>query len=161
MLAIERRIQAAAECARRGDWPGYAAAFNSAREALLGNPACAHDDLVRRHLEILGAAAPQLDPAGCVAELQALAGTLRERHAGEAVALPAPGPDAPVDLRGLQPPEPIWRILDSLERTPHAGLRVILPHEPTPLYGLLRERGFRWSGRTREEGGYELYIESV
>lgn len=161
MREIEERILAAAECARHGDWPGYAAAFGAAREALLRSAACAQDEPVRRHLEILAAAAPQLDPEGCIAELQALAGTLRERHAGEAVALPAPGPEAPVDLRGLQPPEPIWRILDALEREPHAGLRVILPHEPMPLYGLLRERGFRWSGRAREEGGYELYIESV
>ena len=160
MLAIEQRLIEAAGCARRGDWPGYAAAFGSAREALLRNDACAQDELVRRHLEILGAAAPQLDPEGCIAELQALAGTLHERHAGEPVALREPGAEAALDLRGLQPPEPIWRILDALERAPRAGLRVILPHEPLPLYGLLRERGFRWSGRAREEGGYELYIES-
>ena len=158
MLAIEQRLAAAVECARRGDWPGYAVAFGTAREALLGNPACARDELVRRHLDILSAAAPQHDPEGCVAELEALARELRERHEHEAIALPEPGSAAPIDLRGLQPPEPMWRILDELQRAPHAGLRVILPHEPLPLYGLLHERGFRWSGKVRDDGGYELFI---
>ncbi|HVP07938.1 MAG TPA: DUF2249 domain-containing protein [Burkholderiales bacterium] len=161
MVAIEQQLAAAADCARRGDWPGYAAALSAVREALLGNAACASDELVRRHLDILGAAAPQHDPEGCVAELLALARELRERHADETLTLPAPGAAAPLDLRGLQPPEPIWRILDELQRAPHAGLRVILPHEPMPLYGLLRERGFRWSGKTRDEGGYELFIETA
>lgn len=161
MLAIEQQLKAAVECARRGDWPGYAAAFSSAREALLGNAACAGDELVRRQLDILSAAAPQHDPEGCVAELQALSRALRERHADEAIALPAPDAPRPIDLRGLQPPEPMWRILDELQRAPHAGLRVILPHEPLPLYGLLQERGFRWSGRTRDDGGYELFIETA
>ncbi len=161
MRAIEQRLKSVAECARRGDWPGYAAAFVAVRDALLGNAACAQDELVRRHLDILNAAAPQHDPEGCVTELQALARTLRERHADESIATPAPGASGALDLRGLQPPEPIWRILDELQRAPHAGLRVILPHEPQPLYGLLRERGFRWSGKPREEGGYELFIEAA
>jgi len=149
------------ECARRGDWPGYAAAFVAIREALLGDGACAQDELVRRHLDILSAAAPQHDPDGCVAELRALIRTLRERHADQAIVAPAPDEAGPLDLRGLQPPEPIWRILDELQRAPRAGLRVILPHEPLPLYGLLQERGFRWSGKARGDGGYELFIEAA
>ena len=50
-----------------------------------------------------------------------------------------------LDLRGLEPPEPLERILDAL-----AGmraddcLRVLLPHEPFPLYALLRPMGYRW-----------------
>ncbi|MBM4219864.1 MAG: DUF2249 domain-containing protein [Gammaproteobacteria bacterium] len=161
MRLIEQQLAAVAQCARRGDWPGYAAAFGSAREALLRNAACARDELVRRHLDILGAAAPERDPEGCVAELEELAGVLREHHAGEEIALEAVPAAAPLDLRGLQPPEPMWRILDALASAPHAGLRVILPHEPQPLYGLLRERGFAWSGRTREDGAYELFIEAA
>jgi uncharacterized protein (DUF2249 family) len=161
MPAIEERLVAVVECARSGNWPGYAAAFGAVRDALLGDAACAEDELVRRHLDILGAAAPQHDPEGCVAELQALARTLRERHAGKAIAAPAADEAAPLDLRGLQPPEPIWRILDELQRAPRARLRVILPHEPLPLYGLLQERGFRWSGKTRGDGGYELFIEAA
>ena len=72
-----------------------------------------------------------------------------------AAAAPLPA----MDLRGLQPPEPIVRILQALERSPREPLRVILPHEPVPLYALLRERGFTCSGAQRPDGGYELLIE--
>jgi hypothetical protein len=63
-----------------------------------------------------------------------------------------------LDLRGLQPPEPIVRILAALERAPDEPLHAILPHEPLPLYGLLRERGFSCIGETRGDGGYHLLI---
>ncbi|MEO8719056.1 MAG: DUF2249 domain-containing protein, partial [Burkholderiales bacterium] len=63
------------------------------------------------------------------------------------------------DLRGLQPPEPIVRIFEALERSPGAPLRAILPHEPAPLYPLLRERGLSWSGAQRADGAFELLIE--
>ena len=64
-----------------------------------------------------------------------------------------------MDLRGLQPLEPIVRILHALEHGAGAPLRVILPHEPVPLYVLLRERGYRCCGAPRPDGGYELLIE--
>ena len=64
-----------------------------------------------------------------------------------------------LDLRGLQPPEPIVRIFAALDRSPGEPLRAILPHEPVPLYALLRDRGFRYSGETRPDGGFELLIE--
>ena len=64
-----------------------------------------------------------------------------------------------LDLRGLQPPEPIVRIFDALERSPGSPLRAILPHEPVPLYALLRERGFRCAGTPRADGGFDLLIE--
>jgi uncharacterized protein (DUF2249 family) len=68
--------------------------------------------------------------------------------------------DSPVmELRGLQPPEPIVRIFQALERAPGAPLRVILPHEPLPLYGLLRERGYSYAGAPRADGGFEVLIE--
>ncbi|MBI1943651.1 MAG: DUF2249 domain-containing protein [Betaproteobacteria bacterium] len=66
---------------------------------------------------------------------------------------------ATLDLRGLQPPEPIVRIFEALERAPGDPLRAILPHEPVPLYGLLRERGFQCRGGPRADGGYEVLIE--
>ena len=34
-----------------------------------------------------------------------------------------------------------------------------LPHEPLPLYDMLRQRGFRYSGAPRSDGGFELLIE--
>ena len=51
------------------------------------------------------------------------------------------------------------RIFAALERSPGEPLRAILPHEPVPLYALLRDRGFRYSGETRPDGGFELLIE--
>lgn len=126
---------------------------------------------LRRQLDTLAAAAPQFDPEGCIAELESLAELQRAHHARElaacypraetaAVAPPAARAAparVPLDLRGLQPPEPIVRIFEALERG-EAPLRVILPHEPVPLYGLLRERGFAYTGAPRADGGYELAI---
>jgi hypothetical protein len=124
---------------------------------------------LRRHLETLGAAAPEQDPAGCIAELGELAALLRSHHASEMALDPQyairPGPRlvlteaAAMDLRGLQPPEPIVRIFQALERNPGAPLRVILPHEPVPLYALLRERGFSYTGSARPDGSFEVLIE--
>jgi len=44
-----------------------------------------------------------------------------------------------MDLRGLTPPEPMMRILSALGED---ELEAILPHQPVPLYGMLRERGY-------------------
>lgn len=66
-----------------------------------------------------------------------------------------------MDLRGLQPPEPMVRIFQELARAPGVPLRVILPHEPVPLYALLRERGFSYAGTPRPDGGFEVLIESA
>ena len=124
---------------------------------------------LRRHLETLGAAVPEQDPAGCLAELQELAALLRSHHDAELALDPhyASRPTPPLrldeppalDLRGLQPPEPIVRVLHALERGPGVPLRVILPHEPIPLYALLRERGYSYSGSPRPDGGFEVLID--
>lgn len=144
---------------------------------------------LRRHFETLGAAAPEHDPAGCMGELEDLNAFIRQHHKRELrVCYPAadrlpPGDAAlaqgarvlvdtaqakfgadsppPLDLRGLQPPEPIVRIFAALERAPTKPLRAILPHEPVPLYALLRDRGFRCVGETRPDGGYDLLIEKA
>lgn len=141
--------------------------------------AALHEDHAefRQQLDALNAAAPQHDPEGCIAELERLAEFQGKHHARELavcyrhadrLALAPPpalrarpassdGP-VPMDLRGLQPPEPMVRIFQALERAPHEPIRAILPHEPVPLYGLLRERGFGWAGTQRADGGYELLI---
>ena len=153
----ESLIEAALRAARAGDWAAYRARFAQLRDgcaALIEQ----HEEL-RQQFETLGAAAPQYDPEGCVAAFEALAALLRTRHADALRAWkPQPKPPA-LDLRGLQPPEPMVRILEALERAPGAPLRAILPHEPVPLYGLLRERGFAYTGAQRADGGFELLIE--
>jgi uncharacterized protein (DUF2249 family) len=152
-------IDAALRAARAGDWAGFRARFTVLREACAG--LVEQDEDLRQRLDTLGAAAPQYDPEGCVAAFEALAALLRARHAS-ALRACKPQPDSPaLDLRGLQPPEPIVRIFEALERAPGAPIRAILPHEPVPLYALLRERGFSYSGTQRADGGYELLIERV
>jgi hypothetical protein len=132
----------------------------------------------RMQIEALGAAAPEHDPEGCIGELELLAAFQRAHHKREMSACyaqadrltippPPPMPEPPgaqsspqrLDLRGLQPPEPIVRIFEALERAPRTALCAILPHEPMPLYALLRERGYAFTGTPRADGGFEVLIE--
>jgi len=155
----ESLIEAALRAARAGDWAAYRMRFAALRDGCAG--LIEQDEDLRQHFETLGAAAPRYDPEGCIAAFEALAALLRTRHA-EALRAWKPQPDPlALDLRGLQPPEPIVRIFQALERAPGAPLRAILPHEPLPLYALLAERGFTCSGTQRADGGYELLIERV
>jgi hypothetical protein len=149
-------IDAALGAARAGDWAVFRLRFAELRAAcaaLIGR-----DEDLRQQFETLGAVACQYDPEGCIAAFEALAASLRGQHGAALHASRAQAP-APVDLRGLQPPEPIVRIFEALERSPGEPLRALLPHEPVPLYALLRERGFRYSGTQHPDGSYELLIE--
>jgi uncharacterized protein (DUF2249 family) len=152
----DAQIDAALRAARAGEWAAFRARFAALRDA------CAalleQDEDLRQRFDTLGAAAPQYDPEGCVAAFEALAAALRDGHASALRESHAQG-RAPVDLRGLQPPEPIVRIFEALARSPGEPLRALLPHEPVPLYALLRERGFRYSGTQHPDGSYELLIE--
>jgi uncharacterized protein (DUF2249 family) len=131
---------------------------------------------MREILEALASVSPAHDPEGCGAELATLAALFRQhreteeetmypafgRASGEASVRMVVQKAAPeLDLRGLEPPQPIVRIFEALQRAPGEPLRVVLPHEPHPLYGLLRERGFEWSGAPRPDGGFELTIRSA
>lgn len=146
-------IDAARDAALAGDWAAFRRSFAALREGCAARIAA--DAALRRRFEALGAAAPQYDPEGCLAEFEALA----EALGGAAVAVPGAAAVRTLELRGLQPPEPIVRILTALEREPGEPLCAILPHEPVPLYALLSERGFAWRGAPRPDGGYELWIE--
>jgi len=154
MPDLEQQLSEVIACARRGDWGGYRPCLDALREALAEDPRPEAHVLVQRHLDTLSAASPRHDPEGCTAELEALAAALRGRGLKRARARPPA-----LDLRGLQPPEPIVRIFEALERAPDEPLRAILPHEPVPLYALLRERGYAYSGEQRADGGFELLIE--
>ena len=133
---------------------------------------CTQHEAMREILEALASVSPAHDPEGCGAELATLALLYRQHRESEegmlytalgaapaAVPAPALQPAAPpLDLRGLEPPQPIVRIFEELRRAPAEPLRVVLPHEPQPLYGLLRERGYEWSGAQRADGGFDLTI---
>jgi hypothetical protein len=210
---FEAQFAAVLSRARAADWPAYRAQFAALRAAMGDHIAYEEEELfpelaralgsdveiralraeherLRRHFDILGAAAPEYDPQGCLGELEDLGAFIRKHHkrevrlcypasdrllggdaylkhearallgSGHAGAAAVPASPA-LDLRGLQPPEPMVRIFAALERAPGEPLRAILPHEPEPLYALLRERGFRYAGGTRPDGGYELLIEKA
>ena len=154
--SIEQLVNETLQCVRAGRWAEYRGSLGTLREALLDR--AGEEEEVRRHLDILAAAAPEHDASGCIAEVEALADCLRRRP--DLLGAGVPRSEPALDLRGLQPPEPIVRIFAALERAPRTPLRVILPHEPLPLYNLLRQRGFRYSGAARADGGFELLIES-
>ena len=154
MATIAQLLDETMRTARASQWPAYRLRFSALCEALAGRLEPADEDL-RMRLDVLSAAAPEHDPQGYLSELEQLLAALQEKGLSKSEAV-APVPA--LDLRGLQPPEPIVRIFQALERAPREPLRVILPHEPVPLYGLLRERGFSWSGSPRPDGSYELLI---
>lgn len=143
--------------ARAGHWSAHRQCFRALREALLERLGAGDDELHMR-LDVLSAAAPEHDPSGYLAELELLAQLVQERGVPEGEVAQRQRL-ATLDLRGLQPPEPIVRIFEALEHAPGEPLRAILPHEPVPLYNLLRERGFSYTGAPRADGGFELLIE--
>jgi hypothetical protein len=139
---------------------------------------------MRSLLAALAAAAPERDPEGCRSELKALFGIFQRHNAREeSVLYPACerilGPqasalanqvrrfaeplaqDSPpeIDVRGLDPPEPMVRILERLQHAPDSPLRVRIHREPFPLYELLLEQGYRWRSRSLADGSFEILIE--
>jgi hemerythrin HHE cation binding domain-containing protein/uncharacterized protein DUF2249 len=134
---------------------------------------CLQHRRMREILDALASVAPAHDPQGCRAELDTL-DLLHRQHKESEERILHPtlarmreavkpraaqaGAAQALDLRGLEPPQPIVRILEALERAPDEPLRVVLPHEPIPLYGLLDQRGFEGSGTALADGGFELII---
>ena len=155
MTSVANQLAMTMDAARSGHWSAHRLHFAALRDALSEQLAPGEEDL-RMRLDTLNAAAPGPDPEGYLAELEQLAGLLCERGFPEG---DVASRLATLDLRGLTPPEPIARIFDALERAPGEPLRAILPHEPVPLYGLLRERGFSCTGAQRADGGFEVLIE--
>jgi uncharacterized protein (DUF2249 family) len=65
-----------------------------------------------------------------------------------------------IDARGLEPPEPLIRILDALESLP-AGfqLRAITDREPCHLFGEAEQRGFRHACTERPDHSWVTVLE--
>lgn len=63
-----------------------------------------------------------------------------------------------LDLRGLEPPEPLLRVFAALDAAPEMPFRIQLQREPFPLYAMLEAGG--WTRRTvaREDGSFEIRI---
>jgi uncharacterized protein (DUF2249 family) len=68
-------------------------------------------------------------------------------------------PDTALDVRGLEPPLPMVRILERLDALPPGGtLTVLHERRPTFLYPQLDERGFRHQTEEPEPGLVRLVI---
>ena len=64
-----------------------------------------------------------------------------------------------VDARGLEPPEPMEKVLQTLDLLrPGQSIRLLLHREPFPLYPLLVERGYRHATRMEADGSYVILI---
>jgi tRNA 2-thiouridine synthesizing protein A len=65
-----------------------------------------------------------------------------------------------VDARWLEPPEPLERVLATLELLrPGRRLRLLIHREPLPLYGILDLQGHRHETRPLPDSCYEVLIE--
>ena len=63
-----------------------------------------------------------------------------------------------LDLRGLEPPEPLMRVFAALDAAPDQPLRARFPREPFPLYAMLRAGGWNFRTELSEDGGYDVLI---
>jgi uncharacterized protein (DUF2249 family) len=72
-----------------------------------------------------------------------------------AVAPAAPSGVHEIDVRGLEPPEPLVRVLDALESLPAgATLRAHTDREPCHLFGEAGQRGFRHDCNEQPDGSW-------
>ena len=70
-----------------------------------------------------------------------------------------PEPSIEIDNRDLDPPEPMVRTLEVLERLiPGEALAAIMPREPIFLIEELERRGHRWRGANEPDGSYRIII---
>ncbi|HBU28750.1 MAG TPA: hypothetical protein DEB56_02980 [Thiobacillus sp.] len=71
----------------------------------------------------------------------------------------APAREILVDARGLEPPEPMQKIMTTLELLrPGQSIRMLLHREPFPLYAILAERGYRHDTTMQADGSYVILI---
>ena len=67
--------------------------------------------------------------------------------------------DITLDVCGLEPPEPMERVLEALS---HLGknqrLRMVIDREPRPLYRILDNNGFAHTIQLRSDFLYEILI---
>ncbi len=67
--------------------------------------------------------------------------------------------DLLVDARGLEPPEPLERVLASLaQRRPSQRVRLLLHREPFPLYTLLKQMGLTYATELMPDGNFCILI---
>lgn len=64
-----------------------------------------------------------------------------------------------LDVRGLEPPEPMERALGALDRLqPGDQLLMIIDRQPRPLYRILNSNGYAYRETLKPEGVFEILI---
>lgn len=74
---------------------------------------------------------------------------------------PTPGGQQVIrlDVRGLEPPEPMVRVLDALDQLPEsAQLCMLIDREPRPLYRILANNGYAHTTTALPDYLYEVRI---
>ena len=67
-----------------------------------------------------------------------------------------------LDVRGLEPPEPMERVLGALSTlAPDARLLMIIDRQPRPLYRILQNNGYAYRETLTPEGVFEILIWQV
>jgi uncharacterized protein (DUF2249 family) len=67
--------------------------------------------------------------------------------------------DVELDVRGLEPPEPLERVLEALSvLEPGRRLRMVIDREPRPLYRILEKNGYAYEVTGRPDYRYEIVI---
>jgi uncharacterized protein (DUF2249 family) len=64
-----------------------------------------------------------------------------------------------LDVCGLQPPEPLERVLDALSTLPpQQQLCMLIDREPLPLYRILDNNGYGYRATMRPDYRFEILI---
>ena len=64
-----------------------------------------------------------------------------------------------LDLRGLEPPEPLERVLTALSTlASNQRLVIVIPREPVPLYRILARNGYAHNTVLRDDGLFEITV---
>lgn len=92
--------------------------------------------------------------------LNAAAAPISSGGCGCSCASSEPASVLEVDARGLEPPQPMVRILESLTALPaSAKLRARTDRRPVHLYPLLEARGFKGESEEQSDGSFLTHIE--
>ena len=64
-----------------------------------------------------------------------------------------------LDVRGMEPPEPLERVLETVDRfVPGDRLKLIIDCRPVPLFRMLERNGFAYREEQGVESLYEITI---
>jgi len=69
------------------------------------------------------------------------------------------GRELVLDVRGMEPPEPLERVLETVDRfVPGDRLKLIIDCRPLPLFRMLERNGFAYREEPGAESLYEITI---